>query len=79
MSRNEAKLASLGLLGGMTSAATPFADRTNRKKSVKYVATKGDFVRRIQPKCNVFKPTSYKELDDPVINKRTRSIDSSDT
>ena len=25
------------------------------------------------------KPTSYKDLDDPVISKRTRSIDSTDT
>ncbi len=49
---------------------------TNRKK---HVATQVDFVRRIQPKRNVFKPTSYKDLDDPVISKRTRSIDSSDT
>jgi hypothetical protein len=37
------------------------------------------FVRRVQPKHNVFKPTSYKDLDDPVIRKRTCSIDSSDT
>ena len=43
------------------------------------MATQVDFVRRIQPKRNVFKPTSYKDLDDPVINKRTRSIDSSYT
>jgi hypothetical protein len=34
----------------------------------------------VQPKCNVFKPTSYKDLDeDPVISKRTHSIDYSDT
>jgi hypothetical protein len=46
---NNAKLASLGLLGGMTSNATPSADRTNRKKRVKRVATQGDFVRRVQP------------------------------
>ena len=74
--RNKAKLTSLGLLAPMTSAASPSADRTNRKKRV---ATQVDFVRRIQPKRNVFKPTSYKDLDDPVINKRTRSIDSSYT
>ncbi len=42
--RNHAKLVSLGLLGGMTSAASPSADRTNRKKRV---AMQGDFVRRI--------------------------------
>ncbi len=58
----------------MMSAAPPSADRTNRKKRV---ATQGDFVRRIQLKHNVVKPTSYKDLDDPVISKRTRSIDSS--
>ena len=74
--RNKAKLTSLGLLALLTSAASPSADRTNRKKRV---ATQVDFVRRIQPKHNVFKPTSYKDLDDPVINKRTRSIDSSYT
>jgi hypothetical protein len=60
----------------MMSAASPSSDSTNRKKRA---APQGDFVRRIQPKCNVFKPTSYKDLDDPVISKRTRSIDSSDT
>ena len=74
--RNKAKLTSLGLLAPMTSAASPSADRTNRKKRV---ATQVDFVRRIQPKRNVFKPTSYKDLDDPVINKRMHLIDSSDT
>jgi len=74
--RNNAKLASLGLLGGMTSATSPSIDRTNKKKRV---ATQGVFLRRIQPKHNVFKPTSYKDLDDPVISKRTQSIDSSDT
>ena len=76
MRRNEAKLVSLGLLEGMMSTASPSSDRTNRKKRA---AHQGDFVRRIQPKRNVFKPTSYKDLDDPVISKRTRSIDSSDT
>ena len=73
--RNKAKLTSLGLLAPMTSAASPSANLTNRKKRV---ATHVDFVRKIQPKCNVFKPTSYKNLDDPVIYKRTHSIDSSD-
>ena len=73
---NNARLASLGLLGGMTFAASPSADCTNRKKRV---ATQGDFVRRVQPKHNVFKPSSYKDFDDPVISKRMRSINSSDT
>ncbi len=74
--RNKAKLTSLGLLEGMTSTASPSSNSPNRKKRA---APQGDFVRRVQPKRNVFKPTSYKELDDPVINKRTRSINSSDT
>jgi protein tyrosine/serine phosphatase len=64
--RNNVRLASLGLFASMTSAASPSADRTNRKKRV---ATQVDFVRRVQPKRNVLKPTSYKDLDDPVINK----------
>jgi len=42
--RNNVRLASLGLLAPMTFAASPSADRTNRKKRV---ATKVDFVRRI--------------------------------
>jgi len=74
--RNEAKLTSLGLLEGMTSTASPSSNSPNRKKRA---APQGDFVRRVQPKRNVFKPTSYKDLDDPVISKRTRSTDSSDT
>ncbi len=76
--RNNARLASLGLLVKvMTSAASPFAKCTNRKK---HVATQGDFVRRIQPKRIVSRPTSYKDLDDdPVISKRKCFIDSSDT
>ena len=74
--RNEAKLASIGLLGGMTSSASPSSVRPNRKN---HAAPQGDFVRMVQPKCYVFKPTSYKDLDDPVISKRTRSIDFSDT
>ena len=72
--RNNARLASLGLLAPMPSATLPSSNRPNRKKRE---APQGDFVRRVQPKCNVFKPTSYKNLDDPVINKRMRSIDSS--
>ena len=60
----------------MTSTTCPSSNHPNRKKCA---APQGDFVRRVQPKRNVFKPTSYKDLDDPVISKRTRSIDSSDT
>ena len=74
--RNNPRLVILGVLAPMPAATSPSSDRTNRKKPV---ATKGDFVRRVQPKRNVFKPTSYKDLDDPVITKRTPSIDSSDT
>jgi hypothetical protein len=62
--RNNARLVSLGLLGGMTSAASPSSDRPNRKKRA---GPQGDFVRRVQLKRNVF------------INKRTCSINSSDT
>jgi hypothetical protein len=76
VNRNNARLASLGLLEVRMSMAYPSANRTNRKKRV---ATQGDFVRRIQPKRNVFRPTSYKDLDDPVISKRTHSIDFSYT
>ena len=72
--RNNARLASLGLLAPTPSATLPSSNRPNRKKRE---APQGDFVRRVQPKCNVFKPTSYKNLDDPVIIKRMRSIDSS--
>ena len=74
--RNKAKLTSRGLLGGMTSTASPSSNSPNRKKRA---APQGDFVSRVQPKRNVFKPTCYKDLDDPVISKRTGSIDSSDT
>jgi hypothetical protein len=60
----------------MTSTTSPSSDRPNREKRA---ASQGDFVRRVQPKCNVFKPTSYKDLDDPIISKRMHSINSSDT
>ena len=65
--RNEARLASFGLLEDMTSAASPSADRIIRKKRV---ATQGDFVRRIQPKRNVSRPTSYKDLDDSLLIRK---------
>ena len=45
--RHNTKLASLGLLGGMTSATSPSADRPNRKKRV---APQDDVERRVQPK-----------------------------
>ena len=74
--RNNARLASLGLLVPMTSATTLSSDRSNRKKRA---APQDDFVRQVQPKRNAKLPTSYKDLDDHVIYKRTRPIDSSDT
>jgi hypothetical protein len=46
---------------------------------MKRLASQDDVERRVQPKCNAKQPTSYRDLDDPVISKRTRSIDSSDT
>jgi hypothetical protein len=74
--RNEAKLASLGLLAPMTSAASLSSDRSNSKKRS---ASQDDVERRVQPKRNAKQPTSYKDIDDHVIYKRTRPIDSSDT
>ena len=47
-----------------------------QKPRRKRVAIQDDVVRRVQPKCNVKIPTSYKDLDDPVISKRTRPIKS---
>jgi hypothetical protein len=74
--RNKAKLASLGLLGGMTSTAFPSSDRLSRKKRA---APQDDVERRVQPKRNAKKTTSYRDLDNHVIYKRTQPIDSSDT
>jgi len=74
--RNEAKLASLGFLGGMSSASSPFSDRPNRKKRV---APQDDVERRVHPKRNAKNTTSYRDLDNHVIYKRTRPINSSDT
>jgi hypothetical protein len=66
MKRNEAKLAELGLL-------VPLAPRTktNRRKCV---AMQDDVVRWVQPKCNVKIRTSYKDIDEPVISKRTQPV-----
>jgi hypothetical protein len=66
--RNEARLAELGLL-------VPLAPRskTNRRKSV---VMQDDVGRRVQSKRNVSTPSSYKDLDDHVINKRTFPVDS---
>ncbi len=62
--RNNVRLASLGLLGGMSSAASSSSDRPNRKKRA---APQDDVERRIQPKRNAKKLTSYKDLDVHVI------------
>ena len=76
VARNNARLASLGLLGRTPSTATPLSDRPNRKKRV---VPQDDVERRVQPKRNAKKPTSYRDLDDHVIIKRTQPIDSPDT
>jgi hypothetical protein len=76
VARNNARLASLGLLGRTPSTATLPSDHYNRKKRV---VPQDDVERRVQPKRNAKKPTSYRDLDDHVIIKRTRPIDSSDT
>jgi hypothetical protein len=59
--RNEARLVELGLL-------VPLAPRskTNRRKRV---VMQDDVGRRVQSKRNVSTPSSYKDLDDHVINK----------
>ena len=70
VARNNARLASLGLLGRTPSTATPPSDRPNRKKCV---VPQDDVERRVQPKRNAKNPTSYRDLDDHVIIKRTLS------
>ncbi len=67
---------SLGLLAPMMSSTTLSSDRSNRKKRA---APQDVVVRRVQPKHNAKLPTSYRDLDDHVIYKRARPIDSSDT
>jgi hypothetical protein len=62
--RNNARLASLGLLAPMTSATTLSSDRSKRKKRA---VSQDDVVRCVQPKRNAKLPTSYKDLDDHVI------------
>ena len=74
--RNEAKLMSLGLLAPMTSATSLSSDHSNSKK---HSAPQDDVERRVQPTRNAKKTTSYRDLDDHVIYKRTRPINSSDT
>jgi hypothetical protein len=66
--RNNARLASLGLLGHTSSATPPPFDLPNRKK---HAAPQDDVERRVQPKRNAKKSTSYRDFDDHVIYKRT--------
>ena len=73
--RNNARLASLGLLAPVTSAASLSSDRSNSKKRS---TPQDDVERQVQPTRNAKKTTSYRDLDDHVIFKRTRPIDSSD-
>ena len=73
--RNNARLASLGLLGRTSSATPPPSDLPNRKKRA---APQDDVERRVQPKRNAKKTTSYRDFDNHVIYKRTRPIDSSE-
>ena len=54
----------------------PFSDRPNRKKCM---APQDDVERRVQPKHNAKNTTSYRDLDNHVIYKRTRPINSSCT
>ena len=61
--RNEATLAELGLLD-------PLAPRTKTNRRT-CVVMQDDVVRQVQPKHNVKNLTSNKNLDDPVISKRT--------
>ena len=76
--RNEAKLASLGLRRGMTSAASPSSDCPNRKKCA---APQDDVERRVQPKRNAKKRhltgflttmSSTGELDPSILLTRER-------
>jgi len=59
--RNNARLASLGLLVPMTSATTLTSDLSNRKKRL---ASQDKVERRVQPKCNAKQPTSYRDFND---------------
>ena len=59
--RNNARLASLGLLVPMTSTTTLFSDRPSRKKRV---VPQDDVERRVQPKRNAKQPTSFKDFND---------------
>jgi hypothetical protein len=61
IARNNARLASLGLLVPMTSAATLSSNLSNRKKRL---ASQYNAERRIQPKCNAKQLTSYRYFND---------------
>jgi len=61
MARNNARLASLGLLVPMTSAATLSSSPSNGKKRS---ASQDNVERRVQPKRNAKQPTSYRVFND---------------
>ena len=61
IARNNARLASLGLLVPMTSAATLSSNLSNRKKRL---ASQDNAERRIQPKRNAKQLTSYRDFND---------------
>mgnify|MGYP006170108823 CR=1 FL=1 len=59
--RNNARLASLGLLVPMTSTATLSSNLSNRKKCL---VSQDNVERRIQPKRNAKQLTSYRDFND---------------
>jgi hypothetical protein len=61
MARNNARLASLGLLVPMTSTATLSSNPSNGKKRS---ASQDNVERRVQPKRNAKQPTSYRDFND---------------
>ena len=61
IARNNARLASLGLLVPMTSAATLSSNLSNRKKRL---ISPDNVERRIQPKRNAKQLTSYRDFND---------------
>jgi hypothetical protein len=73
---NNMRLASLGLLEPMMPAASLSSDRSNSKK---HSAPQDDVERWVQPTSNAKQTTSYRDLDNYVIYKRTRPSNSSDT
>jgi uncharacterized protein YcbK (DUF882 family) len=75
IARNNARLASLGLLVPMTSAPTLSSYPSNGKKRS---ASQDNVERRVQPKRNAKQLISYRDLDDHVIFKKSCPIDFSE-